>query len=207
MSSQRRIQASRANGARSRGPVTPEGKQRSSYNATRHGLLAICVVLPGEDPENFQEFIRQFVDRFQPVDDFEFNLIEELCAHAWRMRRAWAVEKALLSKQIDMQDTGTGLDRITRAYTALATDPTLALAQRCDARFHRMYQRVMRNLLLLRAETQNRRNEPSPINEQPVSTPADDQPPTPQLLPVSPRRDSPTPAPDSIILPLTFDHS
>src|SRR5690349_20155037 len=92
MSSRTRIRASRANGKRSHEPVTPEGKKRSSYNAVRHGLLSQCILLPGETPGAFDELVNQLVEHWAPVNNFEFNLIEELAAHYWRLRRTWTVE-------------------------------------------------------------------------------------------------------------------
>ena len=50
-SSQRRIEASRANGKKSRGPVIQAGKARSSQNASKHNLLATRICLTAEDEE------------------------------------------------------------------------------------------------------------------------------------------------------------
>jgi len=54
-SSSARAEASRRNGARSRGPTTPEGKARSARNALKHGLRAQTFLVVGdEDPEGFE---------------------------------------------------------------------------------------------------------------------------------------------------------
>src|SRR3954451_10465378 len=100
MSSLRRIEASRANGARSQGPVTPEGKKRSARNAMRHGLLADIVVLEGEGRENFQILLDQHVERLQPADGVEYALVEEMASSYWRLHRNWAIETRLLDNQV-----------------------------------------------------------------------------------------------------------
>lgn len=67
--SDKQIEASRANGAKSRGPVTPGGKDRSSANSFKHGRYAITTpLLRGEDSEAFQHHLHAFIARMQPAD-------------------------------------------------------------------------------------------------------------------------------------------
>jgi hypothetical protein len=176
MSSLRRVQSSKANGALSKGPSTPAGKERSSLNALRHGLCAKCIVLDHESNENFLILLQQHVDRFQPANEVEVGMLEEMCAAYWRQRRAWAIETALLDKQIALQPGETATDRMAAAFDRLAASPTLPLLHRYEARQHTMYQRALRTFIMLRAV----RNpiDPSPISEHPP----DSIPPAPPAI-------------------------
>src|ERR1700722_5094045 len=165
MSSLRRTESSKANGALSKGPVTPEGKRNSSQNAIIHGLLADCIVLEDESRENFLVLLQQHVDHFKPVDEVEFGMIEEMCAARWRQRRAWAIETRLFETQTARPVDGDSLDRMADAVDFMAAAPSLSLVHRYETRLHIMYQRALNNLITLRKVKAP--NEPSPISEHP----------------------------------------
>jgi hypothetical protein len=198
MSSNRRVLSSRANGARSRGPVTPEGKRRSSYNAIRHGLLADCVRLECEDPEIFHALLQQHIDRFQPADDIEFGFIEEMVAASWRLRRCWAIETRTIDNAFAAQPDGDPVDRLVAAVgSPLQGDMNPLLLQRYETRLHMMYQRALHNLMLLR--NAGIPNEPNPISEHglepQVMTSAPRPEPVPALAALQPRTPDSPPAP------------
>jgi hypothetical protein len=188
MSSLRKVLASQANGARSRGPSTPQGKRRSSQNALYHGLFARCVVLDNESRETFDTLMQQHLDRLKPVDGIEFGMVEEMVSSHWRMRRAWALETRMLQNEIAIQPApqptpdpaDAEINRMASAFKSLASSPAMALMHRYETRLHVMYQRALHNLILLRAvdPSLEAQNEPSPISEH--SAPPSILPPTTQ---------------------------
>src|SRR6266496_5435292 len=97
------IEASRRNGARSHGPKTPEGKAISSMNALRHGMTAKALLLTNEDPEAYIQLANAYYEKFQPADDVERDLVDEMVIAKWRQRRAWTNEAALLDLEMDHQ--------------------------------------------------------------------------------------------------------
>ncbi|MCC6861448.1 MAG: hypothetical protein IT158_22965 [Bryobacterales bacterium] len=154
MSSELRIRAARANGALSRGPVTPRGKRRSSQNAIRHGLFAQCVLLSNESQEAFEGLLRDYLNRFLPTDAVEHDLIDEMVSACWRLRRLWAIETATFEQELANQESSAGVRRLASAFAALANNSQhLALMQRYETRLHKIYQRAFHNLFLLRAAT------------------------------------------------------
>jgi hypothetical protein len=164
MSSLKRILSSRANGARSTGPATPEGKRRSSRNSIRHGLLAGCVVMENESRASFDALLAQHVERFQPADGVELGFIEDMVAAQWRQRRAWALETRIFENRVKAQQPGDEIDRMATAFTDLASSPALSLMHRYETRVHCSYQRGLHNLILVRTAIPN---EPSPISGHP----------------------------------------
>ncbi len=72
------IAASRANGARSKGPVTAQGKRNSSRNGVRYGLLAKTFVLKDEHTGRFLHLLHGLIAKHQPADYTETLLVEGL---------------------------------------------------------------------------------------------------------------------------------
>ena len=87
-----RAEAARINGGKSRGPVTTEGKARSSLNAHKHGCYSKAVVLPGESQEDFLALVQSYTGQFQPATQFEIDLIQDLADARWRINRIKLVE-------------------------------------------------------------------------------------------------------------------
>ncbi len=166
MSSQRKIEAARANGALGRGRKTPAGLARSAQNAYRHGLLASCVLLQAEPRESFEELHRQFRDRFLPVDGVEDGLIEEMVSAFWRMRRACAMETNLLKSNIQDQGGTDPAMRPANAFIGLSATPEFNLLHRYEARLQRIFQRAFDNLMRLRDD--DRRDEAWTEGNQPL---------------------------------------
>jgi hypothetical protein len=63
-----RAEASRRNGAKSRGPKTAEGKARSAQNALKHGMRARkYLLLPEEDADEFAALEAAMIEELAPV--------------------------------------------------------------------------------------------------------------------------------------------
>ena len=154
MSSQRRIDSSRANGAKSRGAVTPAGKYNSSRNNLRHGLLAKSAVLEEERSEAFLELLADLTREHNAQTETQRTLVEHMAMARWRIARLWAIERELLQSEIHkpehIQQSPTA--RVTRAFASLVErDGVFSLLNRYEARFDRQYARSL-NLLIKLAD-------------------------------------------------------
>jgi len=156
-----KAESARINGAKSRGPVTPEGKQRSSLNAVRHGLLAKSICLTNEDPEKFKELLQDYLDRLQPTDNVELRLVEQVASAAFRLERFAGTETALFDLEMDTQAPQIEkqfkkIDHAScfaMAFKSLADNSkALHLYLRYEATITRQYDRALNQLLALRAK-------------------------------------------------------
>jgi hypothetical protein len=101
------LEANRANAMLSTGPRTGEGRQRSSMNATKHGLTGRTVVLPKEDPEKYAAFVKEIVDAFAPAHPMERELAQLVADQQWRLRRIRDIEMDLLENGATVQEFAT----------------------------------------------------------------------------------------------------
>ncbi len=91
---------------RATGPRTPEGKARAALNAVRHGLRAgRFVLLPHEDPAEFEALACATREAYAPTDPIERELVEAIAVALWRELRVDRLEAEVLA---DIAPTDAG---------------------------------------------------------------------------------------------------
>ena len=148
------LNAARANGRKSKGPVSLEGKANSSRNSLRHGILANTVVLETESPDRFLQLLATLIQEFRPETETERSLVENMAVCRWRQLRLWGMEKAGLSFEMRKQSeqservaAETPATQTALAFRALC-DQTRAfeIMNRYETRYDRQYNRAAQRL-------------------------------------------------------------
>ena len=107
-----RAEINRKNARKSTGPRSAEGKERSRFNAVKHGLTARTLVLPGEDPDALQLRLDGWIDSLKPKNELEHYLVDRAVRVSWQLDRADRAEVARFAARIrddEFRDTYRGV--------------------------------------------------------------------------------------------------
>ena len=88
MSSDRKIEANRANAQHSTGPQTDEGQAKSSQNARKHGLSAATLFLPEERTAEFKDLYTEYFNELRPIGALQTDYFEQLIHARWNLHIA-----------------------------------------------------------------------------------------------------------------------
>lgn len=188
-----RSEASRRNGAQSKGPATPEGKARSAQNSIKHGLDSKTVVLSNESQEEYDDLLGDHLRHYRPAGPLETDLVHEIAANRWRLRRCLRLESAAFDAA--MENNPDDLLDSTFGQTG-----ALRHLSRYEGRLRRAYEKASAELRRIQAErkaaaeaealVQKQQNEPkgylATYRDAVLMTP---NLPGPRPLPVRPERE------------------
>ena len=187
MSTQRKIDSARANGAKSHGPITEQGRKKSSMNALKHGITARTVLFSNDNHAEYDALLESYIESLQPIDPVEMDFVVEMVNAKWQQRRVQKFETQLFDQEMHEQkerideryESSDETFEQTYAFERLAHSASLQMLHREASRLERTYYRALNNLLRLRQvrESSNRKIEKR--TESQDRTPvANHQPPT-----------------------------
>ena len=96
MTQEERARIARENGAKSKGPVTPEGKEKSARNSIDHGLRAEklkhfapphYVALCNEDRRDYYQLLDELASVYQPVNLVAAGIVRDIAVARWQLLR------------------------------------------------------------------------------------------------------------------------
>jgi hypothetical protein len=155
MGTPKQIEAARRNGAKSKGPVTAEGKAKSSKNAMKHGLAADPdMLLATEHDDNYDRLLQAYMETYQPANGAEYDLVCQIVTASWKLRRIGRIEAQILGAEIEFrsqfldedapENADAGLEG--KAFRALSSGRSIDLLLRYAAAARRAYDIALKTL-------------------------------------------------------------
>ena len=118
MPSPAQILANQQNAQLSTGPVTAEGKAKSSLNAVKTGLTGRTILLASDDAEAYTAHVARFESNWKPGSDVERTLVQSLADTEWRLLRIPVLEAGIYA--LGRREFGNRFeDEDTQAQAAL----------------------------------------------------------------------------------------
>ena len=104
MRSELQAETSRENGAKSRGPVTPEGKQKVSQNAVKHGLCGETHLLRTDDVAAYDKLVAIIFKKWGPETDAEKLVVQAIAIAEWRLLKISVIEDKIWASSDEAED-------------------------------------------------------------------------------------------------------
>ena len=100
----RNTAARRRNGRKSRGAITPAGKERIRDANLKHGYYSQqrneALVALGEDPAELAVLMVGAQEQWQPANDDQGAMVEELVRLRWRIRRSERMQESIAAEYV-----------------------------------------------------------------------------------------------------------
>jgi len=157
MSTRRQRAASRANGQKSKGPITDAGKAKSRFNALKHGIHAQQQIMFTESAEDLAELAAEYHELHSPANADERFLVDTMINNEWRLRRLRCVEADLwLATHNLFLEKNAEIEKADHGDAFTASGPAFERLQRIINSCERHYRNARKDL----QEAQATRNQP-----------------------------------------------
>ena len=185
MSTKAQIKANRQNAQKSTGPKSPEGKETSSQNSTKHGLLSHRNIISSESQAEFDHHRAQFLEELKPETPIQSFLADRIVSLSWRLIRAEIIQNQAMD-YLDEKNNKSPIVKMTQAmllkiypvpddddpplnvplgnmavkdyYSERALDRLLMYERRIESSLHKTMHEYERQKLIKKLDTENQQD-------------------------------------------------
>jgi hypothetical protein len=172
MTSTSQRNANRENAQKSTGATTPAGAERSSKNATKHGLTGQILVVSPEEREAYESHVQHYMDHHKPTTQQHRQLVQQLADSHWSIHQVFVLQSNAMAliNAITIQKAEEG-DPLACAAALAPLTRQLNTYSIYESRKRRAAHEIQQELDILEQERAEQLRNTAPIPNKPKQEP------------------------------------